>query len=406
MKRNIAITMAVIALITVSLMSFTAIKNDRSREGGGTSSASSQPGFAEKQEEAYERLEGVVDYIPASTVMTSHVDSGVSGDMQYWWNYYRYLLPTEFVVVEDLPKDVDVRAITYASFVPEVENAKYLYPFSYMLVVTVPVEQYDKAREYFVGDNTEYTFHHYVDTMNKQPQDDAYLIITENLAINEMTAIINGTGGATLGDTAYDNKFVLNQDAPSIYLEVQNYLDRLVSYKESYADLSYEAAQLITGMSKDAAWLGTTSDKGKTWNGEFVRGGLSGDKMDPLLGAQKIADTLELEMDENANVIDYDYGMSELMNGGISIATKSGKSTGYIMNYMDVKEQSVAKAPEGVDYQIILGPQFIKNIYQGAYTARPLKSVTLDITGNEMTLSFQYHTAEHAGLEKPIPALD
>lgn len=401
-RRNLMIAGIAFIVILALTFGYVAIANPPwspipAFKGDGKGTSQTEKIEQEKQqvhEEAEQRLNGSLALVPGDAFVVSHANLSNADGGNAWWDTYARMLPPTLVLPQDLPDNLGVTSLTYASYPNGVSDYSGFVPVSYEVVLTSPADKGEAVREYLATNKDANSFVHYV-----VRGDTAFIVLSDVTSYDQVAALVaDDKAPDTFEDSQQVGNFDVDQTSPAMYVDVSAYFDLMASYKPDAKDFTNQLFNQGLGLKADTTWLGSTTDQGLTWNGKFLSGGIDKDAVDPEKFQQILNAQIELipggGSEKDGVGVEYGYvnlGMSTV-GDALSVA-KGGVTSGAVVNPHNMGAEPVVADAQGSDITIVFSPQMFQAAYQGVLDSSSIHTITATVSGEDVTMVFDFYEA-------------
>lgn len=383
-------------------------------------------------EKAQQRLKSALQYVPKNSLMVSHANMSSSEGVAQWWKNYTNLLLESVTLPEELPEELSVNSLTFASF-PNTGTYATMAPLGWEIVVTTDPDKTLEVVDYIGQHKNETAYVNFI-----EGDTTGYVIISgvssyEELGKLATTDSVDGTFASVQEAKDFD----VNAKNPSMFVDMSSYLD---TYTAMQPDVNVFSEKLISqglGMEANTIWFGDTKNNGATWEGKFISGGVNKDKVDPEAFTQTLYDEMEYSWGSGGasqqtptpepGTGGFDYGYVSLGMSAVGEAfsvSKGDKAVGGVINPHNV-ESAPKVAPTGSaddeTITVVFSPQMFQSVYQGMIDPYSIHTVTVTIEpSGKVSLAFDFYeeddfantdpevsqsdSTEVVAGEEPIPA--
>jgi hypothetical protein len=329
--------------------------------------------------------------IPADAFIVSHASmTTMTGD---WWKTYAALMPKNVSLPSSLA-DLGVTAITYAvSPNNSPEYAKFNPTGTEIILAVSP----SSDPEAVVAAINEAAGPGALFVTTSTGADATYVIVSDVPSWEQVDALARGTSKIDTFDTRTQaSSLKVNSEEPFMFVDMSSYLKLMTSYVKDNPDSAKFVATLLDsglGMTGDTTWLGTTTDGGLHWEGAFLTGGVSKDKINIDAYQKAVSDQIQFipsegsataaPSDGSGGVLQYGYVIQGLSTtaDAVSIST-GGKSTGAVINPHDMGAKPVVAQATGSDIVVVFSPQMFQAAFQGVINPYSIHTVTVTVKGD------------------------
>jgi len=350
--------------------------------------------------------------IPADAFIVSHASmSTMSGD---WWKTYSALMPKNVSLPSSLA-DLGVAAITYAVSPNNSSEYAAFNPTGTEIVLAVDPKADPEA---VVAAINETAGPGALFVTTSTVADATYVIVSDVPSWEQVDALARGTSKIdTFSTREQASSLKVNSEEPFMFVDMSAYLGLMTSYVKDNPDAAKFVATLLDsgfGMTGDTTWLGTTTDGGLHWEGAFLTGGVSNDKINIDAYQKAISDQIQFIPSEGSataapdgstsgGVLQYGYvaqGLSTTADA-VSISV-GGKSTGAVVNPHDMGAKPVVAEATGSDIVVVFSPQMFQAAFQGVIDPYSIHTVTVTVKGDsdKVLIDFElYKEADYNGTD-------
>lgn len=351
----------------------------------------------------------VLRLVPSDAVVVSHVNLSAIDDSAKWWSNYRGFLSPLFILPNSLPNNLNITSFTIASFPTTSKDYSAISLFSQEMIITTDIAHGEALREYIAQGKDSYTFVHYT----TDSKDTAYIVVSDIPSYNQVAELVAGDSSIKTFDTVQKAKdFTVDSKSPSMFIDMSKYFSVLTAKAQGKDNFNTALREKGLGLNDNTVWFGSSVDKGITWKGKFISGGIDVKKIDVLSFKSTLNNEINLvpsgKSDSGTGGVGFEYGSATFGLSAVGEAlsvSKGDQTVGAVINPHNMVAPAIKAVAGNSDVEIVISPQMLQSAYQGMVDPSTIHTVTMRIKGDAVDLIFDsYKDSDFAAKPQTDPS--